>query len=1092
VVAKNRILRTEPLETRLLLTNSPLTCLTQAPAVGAVASAVHPPMLTGFATSTLAVTASASPTTVTGTTTTLSASVTDSNTLSYAWSLTSAPWNAPFPTVNSPGAAKTKSPTVTFYQAGTYVFSVKVTDSVGNSGSGSVTVTVVPTLTSIDISPNKVTLTAGAKQNFLAVGVDQFGNAMAASTTAGYKWTATYGKITSSSATNSAVAPSGGSNFATAVYTAPVTPCNDTVTVSNGTVTASASVAVTLAVTATASPSTVTGTTTTLSASVSDGNSIASYAWSLTGASWGVQAPTFNSTAASPVVTFKQAGLYEFTVKVTDSAGLTGSASVLVSVVPTLTSIAVTPKSVTLLSGAKQTFSAVGVDQFGNPMANSTGRPTTSGYTWSATYGTIAPVGGSNSAVAVYTATTGGNDTVTVTYGTVTGSASVTVTTPLAVTASALPSTVTGTTTALSATVTDSHTLSYLWTLTSGSTAAAQAPTFNSTAASPTVTFHQAGTYVFAVKVTDSTGLSGSSSVTVTVVSTLTKIAISPSNATIAEGATQTFAAIGLDQFGNSMGSTALPTTGYTWTATLGSFPSGSTSVSAVYTASKTAGGDTVTVTNGNYRASTSVTVVAPSPLGLKDPLLAAEVQTELSGSGGQLTRSDMIAILEYVATENGGVLSSTDMADLKTLVNTDTSTLKTPSYVDVLAADVVDGNTANAHYQGKSLGNLAVGSSATVLTDLVNKWFLGLDLPTANAEGSYTYSSASTFASDPLFSSAGPSYTDLSQGDLGDCYLLSALGSIAKASPQDIENMFINNGDGTYTVRFFTSSGTADYVTVNTALPVSSSKGSSLIYSHLGAGSSLWLPLAEKAYAEWNETGNEARGGKNDYASVEGGWMGDVYGQVLGSTAQSVYSMTSSTQLINAVTNSADAVTIGTDDFDYSSSTGLYGDHAYVVLSYNANTQLFQLYNPWGTDQPSALTWSQLVANCDGYSYISTQPGTGPITSPSTASTGSHPHLIAGNSTALPATMDMAGTTAVDAGPSAARPADAIFSVARGISSDQPSMLLGGASVWGTYWQLADATKVQETGGTSAGLSADAVDSLLANGSVLRESEQI
>ena len=35
------------------------------------------------------------------------------------------------------------------------------------------------------------------------------------------------------------------------------------------------------------------------------------------------------------------------------------------------------------------------------------------------------------------------------------------------------------------------------------------------------------------------------------------------------------------------------------------------------------------------------------------------------------------------------------------------------PGYVQVLASDVVNGNAANATYQGQPLGNLAVGSSA-------------------------------------------------------------------------------------------------------------------------------------------------------------------------------------------------------------------------------------------------------------------------------------------------------------------------------------------------------------------------------------------
>ena len=52
------------------------------------------------------------------------------------------------------------------------------------------------------------------------------------------------------------------------------------------------------------------------------------------------------------------------------------------------------------------------------------------------------------------------------------------------------------------------------------------------------------------------------------------------------------------------------------------------------------------------------------------------------------------------------------------------------PSYVQVLAGDVVNGNPANAHYQGAPLGNLAAGSSAAQLDDLIDKWFYGTDLP--------------------------------------------------------------------------------------------------------------------------------------------------------------------------------------------------------------------------------------------------------------------------------------------------------------------------------------------------------------------------
>ena len=47
------------------------------------------------------------------------------------------------------------------------------------------------------------------------------------------------------------------------------------------------------------------------------------------------------------------------------------------------------------------------------------------------------------------------------------------------------------------------------------------------------------------------------------------------------------------------------------------------------------------------------------------------------------------------------------------------------------------------------------------------------------------------------------PTYEDVNQGYLGDCYFLSALGEIALKDPSAIESMITSNGNGTYGVRF-------------------------------------------------------------------------------------------------------------------------------------------------------------------------------------------------------------------------------------------------------------------------------------------------
>ena len=185
---------------------------------------------------------------------------------------------------------------------------------------------------------------------------------------------------------------------------------------------------------------------------------------------------------------------------------------------------------------------------------------------------------------------------------------------------------------------------------------------------------------------------------------------------------------------------------------------------------------------------------------------------------------------------------------------------------------------------------------------------------------------------------------------------------------------MFIYNGDNTWTVRFYDPNGVADYVTVNNMLPVNSA--GQLVYADCGAmvnnsgSNTLWIPLAEKAYAQWNETGKEGRDGTNTYSDIQGGLPGLVYPQLTGGTASS-YAVTGANEqsVIKALANNM-AVAAGTDESTNPNSDaiayGLYGSHAYGVIGYNSTTQLFTLYNPWGFDQPpEALSWTQLEQTC-------------------------------------------------------------------------------------------------------------------------------
>lgn len=512
--------------------------------------------------------------------------------------------------------------------------------------------------------------------------------------------------------------------------------------------------------------------------------------------------------------------------------------------------------------------------------------------------------------------------------------------------ARAASSTVSGVSTTLSVLGSDNAgeaALSYTWSLIS-SPVGASSPTFSingSNAAKNTaITFSAAGTYRFAVSIRDAGGLTAASYVNVTVKQTLSGIVVTPLAASVQLGATQQFTAKAIDQFGRNM--TSQPK--FTWTTNFGKITS-----TGLYTAPNLAGTATITAKTGTKSAAASVTINAPAN-GILDAQLSSLFTTLYAD--GSISRNDMIQLLRTAGNDDGKV-DATELADLRGIVAKG-ATYQMANYVQVLAGDVVNGNAANAYFGGRTLGNLTAGSSAAQMNSLVDKWFLGADHPAT----SYTYRS---FAGS-LFVN-GPAYNDSNQGYLGDCYFIASLDAIAKSSPTAIQNMFIDNGDNTWTVRFY-ANGTADYVTVDRYLPT---YGNYAVFAdargtYSSTGTELWMPLAEKAYAQWNETGKEGRDGKNSYASIEGGWMQTVCQQVLGKASQVSWWLPDSDKaaLIAAVSANK-AVTYATNG---NPGNGMVGPHAYVVQSYNASNDTFQLYNPWGNTHPGALTYAQLRAS--------------------------------------------------------------------------------------------------------------------------------
>ncbi len=321
------------------------------------------------------------------------------------------------------------------------------------------------------------------------------------------------------------------------------------------------------------------------------------------------------------------------------------------------------------------------------------------------------------------------------------------------------------------------------------------------------------------------------------------------------------------------------------------------------------------------------------------------------------LQRNDMLEIYSAITTNN--YVSTNEFNDLKDLISTK---LTMWDSVRNLAKKVVNGDRATQWSQGGSLGNSTAGVNGQHLTNLVDKWFKGGDLPTIAgvADVWYVNMSGSLFRN-------GINFNDVDQGrDAKDCYFLAVLAETAQHQPADILNMFYDNGDGTFTVRFFRGSS-SEYVTVNRMLPIDSD--ATAHFAGWGGGlfhdsaNELWVALAEKAYMQINESGWINQDNNNSYTGIQNGHIRHAFAHVTGHSG-SDYSLSES-GIINAQ-NAGKAIVLASKETVVNSD--ISDNHAYSLVSYDATTKKFRLFNPHNTTSSKPafleLTWNEIKQN--------------------------------------------------------------------------------------------------------------------------------
>jgi hypothetical protein len=399
----------------------------------------------------------------------------------------------------------------------------------------------------------------------------------------------------------------------------------------------------------------------------------------------------------------------------------------------------------------------------------------------------------------------------------------------------------------------------------------------------------------------------------------------------------------------------------------------------------------------------------------LKTPAIKAAIEAG-TANGSKLDHLGVVRLLNAAIEAAGGsssTLGENIVNDLRAIASrgkalfTAKDTLGGETgYLAYVFDKVVNDSDANAFFTGGretklNLGNLSAESNGNQLAALAVKWLLGGDMPqpqvqgdTANANavaGSGVYASAGKI---PLFVD-GAQFADVNQGNAGTCYLLATLAAFASAYSKDIQAAFVENaaaanGTRTFGVRFFDLQGGEHWVTVNDQLVMESANSTTPRYAQAkgvnAKGESvpeLWVPLVEKAYAQFNELKiNQRQKSDNGFGAVEGGnaevaifmfnrdaiqYTEDPQkaapGGINGVTRMKDLVVPEGKTLLGIYTEALNAgrtLWIGSD-IDVKDENGkilFKGQHAHMVIDADlrdqTNTSVIA-YNPWGTATESA-----------------------------------------------------------------------------------------------------------------------------------------
>lgn len=207
---------------------------------------------------------------------------------------------------------------------------------------------------------------------------------------------------------------------------------------------------------------------------------------------------------------------------------------------------------------------------------------------------------------------------------------------------------------------------------------------------------------------------------------------------------------------------------------------------------------------------------------------------------------------------------------------------------------------------------------------------------PSTQANGSiFPYAN---FRNNSLFAEGGPVITDIRQGLLGDCWMLSSLGAALTVTPNVIRQTVVDFGDGTYGVQLDNRiyRVDADLPLVNGMLP-----DRTLAFADISTNGSIWVPIIEKAWATHRS---------NAYSSIEGSTayfgMGTIGGQ-----DRHIYMVSDGSLVLGNLQNNVGWKGVLNTKNSINNVSILLNDHGYVITDVNIANDTVTVYNPHGID---------------------------------------------------------------------------------------------------------------------------------------------